>query len=263
MRKALLPMIASLALCGAATGALIATNASAAGTPKKPVMVAMLGGSAVGMAAAAAPDMPPPGAMLDAPPGDMGGAMAGPPGGKMGERFRAHLGQMCKDMYAHKVGEMAFLETKLALTPAQAPLFAHWKQVNLDIAQKHSGECAARIGKFEQRMADRAAKKDGKDKTAARDRFSPVDRMAREEEMLKTRLASIEAERPALEALYNALTPDQRRELGHGGMGGHPMMRHMMMGMMHRPGMGPMGGMPGMGPMGRGPADAPPPPPPQ
>ena len=251
MRKALLPMIASLALCGAATGALIATNASAAGTPKKPVMVAMLGGSGLGMTTAAAPDGPPPGVLMDAP-GDMGGA--GPMDGKMGERFRAHIAQMCKDMYAHKVGEMAFLETKLALTPAQAPLFARWKQVNLDIAQHHSGECSTRVSKAAGRKAG--------------ERPGMIDRLAREEEMLKTRLANIEAERPSLEALYNALTPDQRRELGHPGMGG-PAMGRMMMGMMPRPGVGPMGGPgmgpmggPGMGPMGRGPADAPPPPPP-
>ncbi|MDB5741116.1 MAG: hypothetical protein JWP16_2156, partial [Alphaproteobacteria bacterium] len=41
MRKALLPMIASLALCGAATIALVATNARAEQSPKRPVMMAM------------------------------------------------------------------------------------------------------------------------------------------------------------------------------------------------------------------------------
>ncbi len=40
MRKALLPMIASLALCGAATVALIATNAHAEQSGRKPVMLA-------------------------------------------------------------------------------------------------------------------------------------------------------------------------------------------------------------------------------
>lgn len=247
MRKALLPMIASLALCGAATGALIATNARAAGTPKKPMMVAMVTTPGMAMTTAAPmPDGPPPGALMDAPPGEM----AGPPDGKMGGRFRAHMAQMCKDMYARKIGELAFLEAKLALTDAQKPAFAHYKQVSLDIAQHHSGECSTRVANF----ADKAGKK------AAADRHSPVARMAREEEMLKARLANLEAERPALEALYNGLTPEQRRELGHDGMDGHPMMRRMMMGM-HRPGMGPMGA-PGMGPM-HGPADMPPPPPPQ
>jgi hypothetical protein len=258
MRKALLPMIASLALCGAATVALIATNASAAQTPKKPVMVAMLTTAGMNNNSAIAPD----GAMddmLDAP-GDMGGGMP-PPDGKMGERFRARMAQMCKDIYARKVGEMAFLETKLALSPAQTGAFARWKQVNLDSAQRHASECSTRTAQMADKIADRMkARADHK----AGERPSPVDRLAREEEMLKTRLADLEAERPALAALYNALTPEQRREFhggmerpGMGGPMGHPGGR--MMGMMHRP---PMGG-PGMGMGPHGPADAPPPPPPQ
>ena len=44
-------------------------------------------------------------------------------------------GQMCQTMYAHKVGEMAFLETKLSLTGAQAPLFARWKDISLQVAK--------------------------------------------------------------------------------------------------------------------------------
>jgi hypothetical protein len=253
MRKALLPMIASLALCGAATGALIATNASAAGTPKKPLMVAMVTNPPLGMnTAAPMPDGPPPGALMDAPPGEMGGPMGGPPDGRMGERFRAHMAQMCKDIYAHKVGEIAFLEARLALTPAQTPAFAHWKQVNLDIAQHHSGECSTRTAKFAERMSGKAG-------NAAHERGTPGERLAREEEHLKTRLADIEAERPVLDALYNTLTPDQRRELGHGGDFGHEGGRFMA-GMGHR-GFGPMRGPGPMGP--HGPADAPPPPPPQ
>jgi hypothetical protein len=249
MRKALLPMIASLALCGAATGALIATNARAASVPKKPVMVAMVTSPSLMTDAAPPSEGGMPGdMMMDAPPGEMGGGM----NGKMSEHFKARMAQMCKDMYAHKVGELAFEETRMALTPAQASAFTHWKQVSLDIAKRHSGECEARIGKMEARFAAKDGKK-------MHERPSPVDRMAREEDMLKNRLADLQAERPALEALYNALTPDQRRELGHPGMGG----RGMMMGMMHRPGMGPMGG-PGMGPGPMGPhgaGDAPPPPP--
>jgi hypothetical protein len=252
MRKALLPMIASLALCGAATVALIATNASAAQSPKKPVMVAMITSPGMNNSDVA------PGAdslddMMDAP-NDMGGGMPAMDG-KMGERFRARMAQMCKDIYARKVGEMAFLETKLALTPAQTGAFARWKQVNLDSAQRRSGECSTRTAQMADKIADRMkARADHK----AGERPSPVDRLAREEEMLKTRLADIEAERPALAALYNTLTPEQRREF-HGGMGrpmGGPGGR--MMGMMHRP----MGG-PGMGMGPHGPADAPPPPPPQ
>lgn len=42
MRKALVPMLASLALCGAAVVALVATNARAQTSPRKPVMVALV-----------------------------------------------------------------------------------------------------------------------------------------------------------------------------------------------------------------------------
>ena len=39
---------------------------------------------------------------------------------------------MYQDMYAHKVGELAFLEIKLSLTASQEPLFARWKQTSLE-----------------------------------------------------------------------------------------------------------------------------------
>ena len=42
MRKALVPMLASLALCGGATVALIASNAHAQPEGKKPMMVALV-----------------------------------------------------------------------------------------------------------------------------------------------------------------------------------------------------------------------------
>jgi hypothetical protein len=228
MRKALLPMIASLALCGTATIALIATNARAAQTARKPVMIALVTPSDMPGDEAAAP-----------------GSDAGPPpemqGGMMDGTGRA---QMCKVMYAHKVGELAFLEAKLSLSANQAPLFAHWKQASLDIAKQREGDCTTH---------DRHAR-------GAGHRPSVVDRLGMEEDMLKKRLADIEAERPALAAFYDSLTPEQKEEFGHGGMRPMAARMHMMMGMMGRP----HPGMMGPGPMGHGPmGEAPPPPPAQ
>ena len=81
-----------------------------------------------------------------------------------------------------------------------------------------------------------------------------VARLNMEETMLKRRLADIDAERPSITALYAALTPEQKQELGHAGM--HGMGERMgMMGRHHGMGPGPMG----HGPMG----EMPPPPPPQ
>ena len=227
MRKALLPMIASLALCGAATAALIATNAHAEqSTVHKPVMTVVGQDELAGDdTAAPAPDGGSPDMMRDD-----------------GHR-RA---EFCKAMYAHQVGELAFTEVQLSLTPAQQPLFEHWKQASLDIAKQHEGDCA------------------GHERHQRGEHPSVVDRLNKEETMLRQRLADIDAEKPALTAFYASLSDQQKQEFGHDGMHhrGGPMMG--MMGPPH-PGMGgpmghgPMGGPPG--PMG--PADAPPPPPAQ
>jgi len=128
-------------------------------------------------------------------------------------------------------------------------LFDHWKQASLDVAKQHEGDCGAREGH-----------KPG-------ERPNVVDRLNREETMLKNRLADIDAEKPSLTAFYDSLTPAQKQEFGHAAMHRMAERMHMMMGMMGRhPGMGgpvghgPMGAPPGpMGPMG----DAPPPPPAQ
>ena len=95
-----------------------------------------------------------------------------------------------------------------------------------------------------------------------------VDRLNREEAMLKRRLANIDAEKPSLSAFYDSLTAEQKQEFTRAAMHGMEDRMHMMMGMMGGPhsgmggrmGRGPMGGPPGsMGPMGV----APPPPPAQ
>jgi hypothetical protein len=221
MRKALLPLIASLALCGTATVALIATNARADQSGRKPVMVAL------------------------ATSGELAGPTAAPgaEGGSPPEMMRAmgvRRQQMCKDIYAHKVGEMAFLEAKLSLNPSQEPLFDQWKQASLDIAKQRESDCTAH-----------QPHKPGQ-------RPSVVDRLTMEETMLKKRLANIEAIRPALSAFYASLTPAQKEEFGHGGMHRRGGRMHMMMGMMGgRPRPPEMGDHMSRGPMGAGPVPAP------
>jgi len=230
MRKALLPMIASLALCGAATGALIATNAHAEQSGRKPVMLGVVGQDALSGGDAAAPSQE-----------------GGP---DMMQDRAAHRAQFCTVMYARKVGEMAFLEARLSLSGSQQPLFEHWKQVNLDVAKQHEGDCTT-----------------GHEHHKPGERPSVVDRLNHEETMLKKRLADIDAEKPTLTAFYESLSPQQKEEFGRAAM--HRMAERMgMMGRRPGPGMGgpmghgPMGGPPG--PMGPGPmGDAPPPPPAQ
>ena len=234
MRKTLLPMFASLALCGAATAALIATTARAEQkSPRKPMMIAL-----------ATPNSGA-GKVTAAPPADGGS----PPRDGMLREMMPRREQLCHDLYAGKVGELAFLEAKMSLDAKQATLFARWKQASLDIAKQHESDCAGKTN----RRADLRGH-----------RPSVVDRMSLEEDLLKKRLADIEAERPALTALYNALTPAQKEDFSRGDMRHMPM--RMMIGMMDRPhgNMGfmrqrPMGGP--SGPM-TAPMEAPPEPPP-
>lgn len=226
MRKALLPMVASLALCGAATVALVATNARAEQSGHRPTMVALVTPDGLSDRSLAAPRAE------GGPPSDMRPDMQE---GMMGRE------QICKDLYARKVGELAFLEAKLSLNANQAPLFARWKQASLDIAKQHEGDCAT----------------PARSPQARGHRFNVVDRLALEEDLLKKRLADIQAERPALTAFYNSLTPAQKEEFGRGGLRRMAGRMRMMLGMMDRP-------HPGMGPgrMDRGPMAEPPPEPP-
>ena len=233
MRKALLPMIAVLILCGGATIALVATNARAAQDGRKPMMIALM-----------APEMTR--RTTAAPPTEAGasqGVMR-----ETGPENRLSREQLCRDLYARKAGELAFLEAKLSLDAKQAPLFARWKQASLDIAKQAQNDCSSA----------------GRPQLARGHRPSVVDGMAMEENLLKKRLADIQAERPALTALYNALTPAQKEELTRAGMRRMEGRMHMMLSMLDHPGMGMMrpgtmrGPMTQDGPMG-GPPEPPPP----
>ncbi|HWF65102.1 MAG TPA: hypothetical protein VN685_10860, partial [Rhizomicrobium sp.] len=91
MRKALIPMLASLALCGAGTLALIASNDRAQASPRKPFMVALLSDAAL-----LAQNLP------EASPANEMGAPS---------EFAPDLKQFCDDRYAGEVGRIAYLET--------------------------------------------------------------------------------------------------------------------------------------------------------
>jgi LTXXQ motif family protein len=219
MRKALLPALASLLICGTATAALIANNAQADQSNHRPVMLTV--------------------AQNQGPTDEPQAGPPPPPGMEHGMMRSAQDGQFCQDMYAHKAGEMAFLEAKLQLNTNQQPLFARWRAISLDVAKRHEGDCSGRIQK-------------------ARTKPDMMQRLDREEAMLKTRLADIQAERPALGALYGALNQTQKQEFARTagqGMGEHMHMAMVMM--RHAPDMGR--GL-GRGPDGRPPM---PPPPPQ
>jgi len=182
-------MLASLVLCGTATAALVVNARAAPTNVRKPMMVALVT----------------PGTML----AQNSAAPTGARELRMPAEMTAHLKQMCEDHYAREAGRMAYMEARLKLTSAQQPLFAHWKDVALDIAKRRSADCSQRV-----------AQRDRKERNV-------VERMGREEEMLKRRVADLESERPALSALYGALSPEQREALSpgrHRMLAGGPMM---------------------------------------
>jgi hypothetical protein len=194
MRKALIPALVSLALCGAATVTLVATNARAQTAPRKPVMVALVAPGTI-----LAQNAP-----MQANDRDM------PSPAEMTAQFK----QMCQDQYARQAGRMAYLEARLNLTASEQPLFARWKGIKLDIAKRQSADCGQHIARPDRKLS------------------TPVERMSREQDMLKKRLAELDAERPALAALYDALVPKQRealsgdgRMMARGGMMDRGMMR--------------------------------------
>jgi len=221
MRKALLPALASLLICGTATAALIANKAHADQSKHRPVMLMV--------------------AQNQAPPAEPEAGPPPPPGMDHAMMHRALRGQFCQDMYARKAGEMGFLEAKLQLTASQQPLFARWKGISLDIAKRRESACGGRL-----------------QKARSGQRPDVMQRLDREETMLKTRLADLQAERPALSALYGALNPTQKQEFARTAR--HHMGEHMHMAM-HMMRHGPqMGRRLGRGPDGSAPM---PPPPPQ
>jgi hypothetical protein len=112
-------------------------------------------------------------------------------GWRDGPEFAAKHAEMCKDLYAREVGRTAYLEARLQLTAAQQSLFDTWKNVVLANAGERSKSCTAM--------------------TSPAQRPSILDMMQHEQMRLQARLAALQAEMPALTALYQSLSPEQQR----------------------------------------------------
>jgi len=155
------------------------------------------------------------------------------------EQLAQRRDQLCKDMTARVAGRLAYLETRLELTQAQRGAFNKWRDVRLAAASQRAQTCATTPARQGRGAGNAQAQ-----------RPSPVERMARQEQMLRQRLATITAERPALEALYNSLTPEQRQKFTpangpRNGMGRGEGRARMGMAMRERMGDGPRGPMGG------------------
>ncbi len=201
MRKALVPLLASLLLCGAATGALVATNALAQPAPRNPMLLAQN------------TETPPASAQLWA--ACIGSARPTSPHSTR---------QGAKTNMRGRWAAWPIWKTRLGLTGSSSNLFSAWRAVKLDIAKRHADDCTQR------------------EVEPGPQRLNPVDRMARMEDLLKKRITDLDAERPAFAALYNALSPEQRKPsrriiiaMMRRGMWGHHGMGRGMMGPGARP----------------------------
>ncbi len=97
----------------------------------------------------------------------------------------------CGDRYAHEVARLAYLEAKLEVTEKQRGAWYKWQQWQLDSADKEQVSCLA------------AAPRPAAASTA-------LEKETEIEKALAIKLQSLQSSRPALEALYEALTPAQR-----------------------------------------------------
>jgi hypothetical protein len=100
----------------------------------------------------------------------------------------------CEERLARRAGLRAYIAAKLDLTAAQRPL---WRKV----------QAAARSeARAERQLCD--AMKPGAE-------TSVIDRLDRMQRFLTVRLDGLKKAKPAVEALYKALTPEQQKIIDH------------------------------------------------
>jgi LTXXQ motif family protein len=121
--------------------------------------------------------------------------------GMQGWRGRMHRMMMqgnpqerCEERLAWRAARRAYTEAKLNLTAEQRPLWDKVQSAAQAEEQKERHLCTTL--------------KPGEDSTL-------LDRMDRMQQFLSARLEGVQSARPSVQALYQALTPDQRAILDH------------------------------------------------
>ena len=134
------------------------------------------------------------------------------------EQRQAKMAEFQAKRAEHRAARQAKLQDALKLTPAQQPV---WQAFVASMTPPQKGERAGQRLTKEQRAA-----------------LTAPQRLERRIAMQKERTARMEARLSALNSLYAALSPEQRKVFdeqqqrrggrhhrGHGGHGGHGMMR--------------------------------------
>jgi hypothetical protein len=143
-----------------------------------------------------------------APPAAMPPAAGGGTDQAKRERLTFDPRNMCMEHVARRVGNRAYIKTKLDLKPEQMSAWNAFEKAADEVSAKDKARCAALPTEM---------------------KTSPkfMERFDRRESMMKARYEALEAVKPSLKALYAALTPGQQAVLdrpmdGHGPHGhGH------------------------------------------
>jgi hypothetical protein len=144
----------------------------------------------------------------DAPPTGPAPTASGQPGGGQPGMGEHHHGwghrmamrspqQRCESGIARRAARAAYVESLLNLTPDQRPLAAKVEAALQGAADKEHQLCSS-------------LPTDAKAAPA-----TLIDRLNRREQMMQARLDGMKQVQPALQALYAALTPQQKQILDH------------------------------------------------
>lgn len=160
----------------------------------------------IAQAGAAQPDMDQPrmGRDLHSGMGMEGGPGGGGERGMMGRHHHGIHGMMqlspqqrCEERLARRAGMVAYTVAKLKLTSGQRPLWDTLRGQMQAAGDRQSQLCATLKAAGE------------------RAQETVLDRASRREQFLTARLQAVQQTRPALEQLYQALTPEQKSVIDH------------------------------------------------
>jgi len=149
------------------------------------------------IAQAAPPAAPPPAAGGGAQPG--GPAATGGPE-RMVRDFSPKA--FCEERVARRIGHRAYLKAKLDLKPDQMSAWDAFQKAADDASAKEKTRCAALP-------------------TEMKEPPTLIQRLDRQETFMKARLESLQLVKPALTALYDKLSPEQKAVLDRPAMGPH------------------------------------------
>jgi hypothetical protein len=108
--------------------------------------------------------------------------------------MRRNPQERCEERLAWRAAMRAYTEAKLDLTSEQRPLWDRVESIAQTEQQKERQLCSA---------------------LKPCDETTVLDRLDRMQQFLSTRLEALQAAKPAVQALYQALTPEQRAIFDH------------------------------------------------